>query len=215
MNDHHPNKQTHRLQRPLLTSLRELIPDHELSLAELLTLIERQAGALRALMRIQTGVLPSRVVAGQPSLWIEDTDLPIAGYRYWDSHQHRWVICLNRDEPETARRFTLLHEFAHILWHGSESRLFPGLEPINLDRLAEHAADIFAGEALMPRRLVASAYQRGLRTPSQLARHFNVSTDTTMWKLAQLDLPTPLCSQRDTAEPAIHPRIEPFTEVAA
>jgi len=214
MNDHQTNQQTYRLERPLLTSLRELIPDHELSLAELLTLIERQAVALRTLARIQTDVLPSRVVAGQPSLRIEDTDLPIAGYRYWDPHQRRWVICLNRDAPEVARRFTLLHEFAHILWHGSESRLFPGMEPINLDRLAEHAADIFAGEALMPRRLVASAHQRGLRTPSQLARHFNVSTDTVLWKLAQMDLPAPSIRQSSTSEPAIHPRIKPLVEAA-
>lgn len=214
MNDHQINHQTHRLQRPLLTSLRELIPDHELSLAELLTLIERQAATLRKLGCVKTSVLPSQVVTAQPSLWIEDTELPIAGYRYWNPHQHRWTICLNHDEPEVTRRFTLLHQFAHILWHGYEPTLFPNLPLAKRHRLAEHAADLFAGEALLPRHLVTDAYQRGLRSPAQLARLFNVSTDTVRWKLTQMDLTAPPTQRSSTATPDRHRRLEPFVEAA-
>jgi hypothetical protein len=208
------NQYRDRAEQPVLTSLRALIPARELSLAELFALIERQAGTLRALARIQTDVLPTQVVAAQPSFWIEDTELPVSGYSYWDPHRHRWVICLNRDEREASRRFTLLHEFAHILWHGYGPRLFPNMPLANRQRLAEHAADTFAGEALMPKALVTRAHRRGLHTPAQLAEHFGVSTDAMLWKLAQVDLPTPPTRLSSTAEPAIHPRIKPLVEAA-
>jgi hypothetical protein len=176
--------------RPLLSELRDLLPDRDLSLAELLVLLDQLAGRLRDVTGTVTDVLPIDAISSQPPFRIEDTEVPLSGFSFWDSEARQWVIRLNEDESEPMRRFTVFHEFGHILWHGWENKLFPGLAKINRHRLAEHAADMFAGEALMPKSLVTRLYRGGVHNPVALARHFEVSTNSMRWKLAQMDLPT-------------------------
>jgi hypothetical protein len=198
--------------RPLLSELRAVLPDHELNLAELLVLLDQLAGRLRAVTSTVTDVLPIDVISSQSPFRFEDTDLPLSGFSFWDSEAHQWVIRLNEDESEHMRRFTIFHEFGHILWHGWETKLFPRLAKINRDRLAEHAADIFAGEALMPKSHVTRLYRAGVRDPAALAHHFEVSTSTMRWKLAQMDLPTLVTRGEYRFRPTSRPRVTLLVE---
>ncbi len=198
--------------RPLLSELRALLPDRELSLAELLALLDHLAGQLRALTGTVTDVLPIDVISSQPPFRIEDTVLPLSGFSFWDSESHQWVMRLNEDESEAMRRFTIFHEFGHILWHGWETKLFPRLAKVNRDRLAEHAADIFAGEALMPKSLITRLYRTGVRDPVALARHFEVGTSSMRWKLAQMDLATLVTPGEYSFQQSRRPRVSLLVE---
>lgn len=200
----------------VLATLRSLIPESTLTLAETLQLIDAQAAALRALAGASdTPCFPESFVTDIPSLRLDETSLPLHGYSFWDPSQSRWVICRRSADTTAERRFTLLHEFAHILWHSHEAELFPGLSEPTRKRLAEHAADMFAREVLMPRRLVKSAYCDGVRSSAQLAAHFNVSAKAARSKLAQMDLGGPFPRPFTTPLPTrTEPRIEPLLEAA-
>lgn len=176
-------------QHYLLGNLRALLPDDELSLAELFDLVERLAAAVRLDAPVSTAHVPDEVAARICHLRLEETDLPVAGICYWDPHDHVWVLARNRTDSTETRRFTLWHELGHIVWHGWGTRLFPGMPLDNRLRLNEYAADHFAGEVLMPRELVEQTFMRGLQDPTGLARHFGVSEEAMRWKLAQTDLP--------------------------
>ncbi|MDQ1734153.1 MAG: hypothetical protein QOH56_404 [Pseudonocardiales bacterium] len=199
----------------LLRQLRALLPEHELSLAELFALLDDLAHHLRTACGITGDILPTEIISSLPHFRIENTDFPISGFSFWDDDAKEWVIRLNEDEAEPVRRFTLLHEFGHILWHGWEAKLFPGMEAPNMDRLSEFAADLFAGEALTPKHLMARAYSRGLHSPTALARRFEVSTNTVRWKLDQMNLPTPARADIIDVQQSIRPRIAPLVEITS
>lgn len=185
------SSQQHQAQgKHLVRNLRTLMPDADLNLAELYDLIDRLAAAVRLDAPVETDYMPDEVAHHQfCRLRFEDTDLPIAGICYWDSHERLWAVARNRNDNADVRRFTLWHELGHITWHGWHDRLFPGLPLKDMHLLSEFAADYFAGEVLMPRRLVERAFSDGIQDPAELARHFRVSEDAMRWKLAQTDLP--------------------------
>jgi Zn-dependent peptidase ImmA (M78 family) len=199
----------------LLGNLRALMPDADLSLAELFDLIERLAAAIRLDAPVTTDHMPDDVATRVCRLRLEESDLPIAGICYWDPADHVWVIARSSaDSPET-RRFTLWHELGHIVWHGWGKRLFPGMSRENRLRLNELAADFFAGEVLMPRRLLERAFSTGLHDPAELARRFDVSEDAMRWKLAQTDLPFVSSEdQATTTYPYTHAIVPPLVDLA-
>ena len=104
---------------------------------------------------------------------------------HWNGQE--WIICLNRDDPEVRQRFTLLHEFKHIIDHGHTHWLYTTQNPkaftrrwgrppqLTAHEQAERAADYFAGCALVPRTALKQAWAAGLQTPTALADHFAVS----------------------------------------
>lgn len=197
---------------PTLRVLRRLLPAKPIDLEELLDLIRELASELRRVSEVDTDRLPHTVVTDIPSIHAEYTTMPVAGYAYWDTDDKRWVIRINQDEAIEDRRFTLLHEFAHILWHNYESCLFSGLNHDNRRRLAEHAADLFAGEALIPTALLKRHYAAGLRDVEALAEHFAVTPDAIRWKFGHTDIPT---TPDRTSEPSVHPRSIPLEQEAA
>lgn len=184
-----PSQKQQAQSKYLLGNLRTLMPDTDLSLAELYELIDRLAAAVRLDAPVETDHMPDEVALRFCRLRMEDTDLPIAGICYWDSREQLWAVARNRSDSADARRFTLWHELGHITWHGWHNQLFPGLSLNDMHLLSEFAADHFAGEVLIPRHLVAQVFSDGLQDPAELAEHFRVSEDTMRWKLAQTDLP--------------------------
>ena len=71
------------------------------------------------------------------------TDLPTSGMSHWDGQA--WVISLNAADSLTRQRFTLLHEFKHIIDHGHADRLYHDTGRRSAAEQAEQAADYFAG----------------------------------------------------------------------
>jgi len=176
----------------VLASLRALMPDRPLQLAEALKLAELQANRLLRLRGVDDLPVPTKVVSGLPRIIIEpDPELPAqaaSGASDWDSHRRAWVISINPSEPATRQRFTVLHKYKHILDHYRPRLARPlpatvyGLDPV------EYVADYFAGCVLMPKRLVKAAYFDGIQRASDLAELFDVSPRAMQVRLDQLGL---------------------------
>jgi Zn-dependent peptidase ImmA (M78 family) len=172
--------------RSVLSSLRGLIPMRRCRFDEALRIAELQAARLQELTRVETAPIPNEIVSELPRIQVTYRDIPTSGLSYWDGQN--WVIALNRSEPWTRQRFTLLHEYKHIMDHGSIKSLYPGGRGRTPEQQAEQAADYFAGCVLMPRRLMKQAWGSGLQTPGRLARHFETSERAVAVRLAQIGL---------------------------
>ncbi|SDI89843.1 Zn-dependent peptidase ImmA, M78 family [Frankineae bacterium MT45] len=176
----------------VLAALRALIPREPLHLHEALTIAELQANRLLKLHGIHDVPVPVEIVSDLPRIVVEyDPDLPediASGGGTWDSGRECWIICLNASEPDTRQRFTLLHEFKHIVDHGSRGfvphrgRRYEGLEPV------EYIADYFAGCVLMPKRHLKAAFFSLSQNPAELAELFDVSELAMTRRLCQLHL---------------------------
>lgn len=168
----------------VLASLRHLIPDRPLQLHEALRIAELQANRLLELSGSVDQPAGAELVTALPRIRVEYRRLPTSGLSYWNG-QH-WVIGINRSEPETRQRFTLLHEFKHIIDHGRTDQLYR-----SNPRIAEQAADYFSACALMPKRLIKRAWGNGIQRPEYLAQTFDVSEPAIRIRLAQLRLTEP------------------------
>lgn len=183
--------------RSVLAALRRLIPLRTVEFAEALRIAELQASWLLQL----TGDDPAGLgqeIARLPRIRIQYRQMPTSGLSYWDGQA--WIVNLNQTEPATRQRFTLLHEYKHIIDHGYTDRLFTGNRDRSATQQAEQAADYFAGCALMPKRLIKQAWGRGVQRPRDLAAIFDVSARAIEVRLAQLGLaePTPRCTTGPT-----------------
>lgn len=169
-----------------LSSLRRLIPERQCQFSEALRIAELQAARLLQLMGVDAAPVPNEIVSELPRIEVQYRSIPMSGLSYWNGHD--WVIGLNRTEPRTRQRFTLLHEYKHIVDHGRVKLLYPDRAGATPEKQAEQAADYFAGCVLMPRMLVKRAWANGLQTPEKLARHFQTSERAVAVRLAQIGL---------------------------
>ena len=192
--------------RSVLASLRAVIPIRPLEFGEALQVAELQAARLLELTDSTETPLDWTVIAGLPRLRVRQEPLPTSGMSFWDGHN--WVIVLNSGEPRTRQRFTLLHEYKHIVDHGATDRLYTGTDRHSAGQQAEQAADYFAGCALMPKRLIKRAWGEGLQRPRLLARRFAVSERAIDVRLAQLGLvePRERCAPPSTVRSGWRPR---------
>src|SRR4051812_19963435 len=174
----------------VLARLRALAPNHPLTLDEALRLAERQAALLLELSGGAVVPVPTSIVTNQPRIIVEhDHDLPAhaaSGCSDWDSHRRSWIISLNPTEPRRRQRFTLLHEYKHILDHGGP-RIRPSRRTFQRPA-AEIVADYFAGCVLIPKRLLAEAYYAEIQQARDLAQLFDVSQEAAQIRLAQIGL---------------------------
>lgn len=188
----------------VLASLRRLRPNRPLDLDEALRIAERQAIRLLELRAALDIPVPTTVVTELPRITVEhDPELPAnaaSGSSTWDYQRRAWVISLNPTEPRTRRRFTVLHEYKHILDHGSYGIRATGRQMPFQRPAAEVVADYFAGCVLMPKRLLTAAYYDGIQHPRELAELFDVSEPAIRVRLNQVGLGEP--PQRPAARPA-------------
>lgn len=194
----------------ILTSLRHTNPHRACRFDEALTVAELQAAKLNQLLAAQhpsfqlTGITEQHIAA-LPHIRIAYEPLPVSGMTHWNGHD--WIICLNTVDPEVRQRFTLLHEFKHIIDHHHTHHLYTGT-PNARSRTgatpreqAERAADYFAGCALIPRTALKHAWGNGIQHPAALAEHFNVSQTAIHVRLNQTGLNREHDPQPDTPHP--------------
>lgn len=219
-----------------LRSLRSFIPERVVDFAEALQVAERQATRLMAVADALTGgdVQWEQVIGSLPRITVIYERLPVSGTSHWNGQA--WVIALNPSDSLARQRFTLLHEFKHIVDHGYTQQLYSrstsrpasfrrrsagagftpaasgGASPSSV--LAELAADYFAGCALVPKRELKRAWCAGLQRPDVLADHFGVSVAAIDVRLDQTGLareadpePAPLSAR--CARPIHTPRFRP------
>ncbi len=169
-----------------LSALRSLIPPRPCQFHEALRIAEVQAAKLLRLMDVTSAPVPNEVISELPRIAVEYRRLPMSGLSYWDGHD--WIIGLNQTEPHVRQRFTLFHEYKHIIDHGRAHLLYTGSRSVSAEKQAEQAADYFAGCVLMPRTLLKRAWASGLQSTEQLAHHFETSERAIAVRLAQIGL---------------------------
>lgn len=170
-----------------LTALRALIPDRAVSLAEAMRVAEQQAGRLLRRFGVSDWPVPDDIMQRLPRIAVDYVwRSPSSGCSFWDSRSRSWIVELNATEPATRQRFTMWHEYKHIVDHGHAGLLY-GHGP-EASTPAELAADYFAGCLLVPRTLLKRAWGRGLQTSRELAAAFDVSARAIEVRLAQIGL---------------------------
>ena len=187
-----------------LRTLRALVPARRLSRSETLRIAELQANRLLELFDITGPQVPSELVSEFPYVEVRlEHDMPVSGSTHWANG--RWVITLNADEPYVRRRFSLMHEFKHVLDHTTKDRLYG--DTANDPRATEQAelvANYFAACVLMPKRWLKGQWFGSGQQLAPLARRLHVSTRALSVRLWYLGIApeTQRCS----------PNVQPSTE---
>jgi Zn-dependent peptidase ImmA (M78 family) len=178
----------------VIARLRQLTPVRPLTLSEAYALAELHANRLLELQGVRK---PGPV----DLLWIRDLprvriiprprhEMPtLAGFTQWEDGQYK--IYINQNSNLGRRRFTLAHEFGHVItWNGRKviySRLGGG-DSEKHDRQLEQVTDHFAACLLMPRRYVKQAWTMGIQDIEALAELFKVSASAMRVRLTYLGL---------------------------
>jgi IrrE N-terminal-like domain len=205
----------------VLRILRGLVPRRRLTYAESLRIAELQANRLLELFDVQGPLVPSDLISELPRIEIRYLpNLPFSGSAHWDGG--RWIITLNGDESYVRRRFSLMHEFKHVLDHTTTQYLYgtTGNDNRAAER-AERAADHFAACLLMPKRWLKSQWFESGQHVAPLAYRLQVSPralSVRLWHLG-LSIETPRCPQstphRGANKAAPYLRYTPLTGAAA
>lgn len=194
------NEHIHRyIERSVLATLRSLIPNREVrSHFEARQVAEHQAIRLLELQGIEDGPVPVEFIADLPKIEIEMVDAPVSGASFWNGNN--WIIQLNKHESYSRQRFTLAHEYKHIIDHNHADALYTGTRDATPAEQAEQAADYFAGCLLVPKKLLKRAYYGGMQRTTDLAAHFQVSEAAMTVRLRQTGIaePAPRCTPQST-----------------
>jgi Zn-dependent peptidase ImmA (M78 family) len=147
-----------------------------------------------ALSGIDLPAVPTQIISELPRIRVSHmSPFPTSGASHW--YQGQWLVVVNAAEPTTRQRFSLAHEFKHIVDHRFAKLIYSALPANQRSDLTERICDYFAGCLLMPRPWVKSLYCSGIQDVAELARHFTVSSAAMTVRLNQIGLaePTPRC----------------------
>ena len=171
----------------ILEQVRSVTPRRPLLFGEALRVAELQANRLLELRGFAEPGTPSELVTELPFVRVMlRENLPVSGSAQWI--KPHWLILLNLSEPRSRRRFSLMHEFKHVIDHPYIDYLYAGETTAERERRAELVADHFAGCLLMPKRLVKRLWGEGVQNPSDLALRFSVSEPAMRFRLTTLGL---------------------------
>lgn len=171
----------------LLHELRRVSPVRPLRYGEALRVAELQASKLLELSGIEDGPVPESIITTLPRTQVERVyPLGVSGFSQWS--KGRWLIVLNSNEPKTRQRFSLAHEFKHVIDHPMIAVLYPPALGHDGKERAELICDHFAACLLMPRMWVKRAWVSGKQDVNRLAAQFNVSVPAMRRRLEQIGL---------------------------
>ena len=173
----------------IIGSLRALMPSRPINLGEALRIAELQANRLRELTASQEPAFSDSAITGLPRIKVQTmSPLPMSGYTT-GLRGGQWLIVLNGGESPLRQRFSLAHEFKHVLDHPFIDQAYTKIRGQGADEWAEKLCDYFAGCLLMPKALVKRLYcNDGIQELPALARRFHVSQAAMRVRLLQLGL---------------------------
>jgi Zn-dependent peptidase ImmA (M78 family) len=171
----------------LLGELRALMPSRSISWSEAHSIAERQAALLLDLSAIEEPPVPQFVIASLPGIVVDyQQGWPTSGMSV-QARSH-WRIVIRAEEPRWRQRFSLAHEFKHVLDDPVIERLSHHLKPDRRDERAERLCNYFAACLLMPRTLVKNDWAGGIQNIRRLARRYYVSEEAMTTRLSELGL---------------------------
>jgi Zn-dependent peptidase ImmA (M78 family) len=180
----------------LLARLRELVPRRGLSPAEAKLIAERQAAILLSHAAVGKPAVDESIVTDLPFLAVTHRPgFPTSGMA--TQTDSGWVIVLRAEEAKVRQRFSLIHEFKHVLDDPFIEWLYPTKNGYSPEDRAERTCDYFAACVLMPRMWIKRDWASGgIQDIARLARRYRVSQVAMAVRLAELHLlpPTPRCA---------------------
>jgi len=177
-------------EQSVLAMLRALVPNRPLSAGEALRIAELQANHLLHHFEIETDAVPEEIVSELPRVRVfREEGLLVSGAAHWNGRH--WIIIVNADEPIFRQRFSVMHEFKHVLDHTTKQFLYHDRPFQTADEQAERVADYFAACLLMPKRVVKRLWGQGNQNLVELAKTLFVSTRAIHYRLDQLGLLEP------------------------
>lgn len=176
----------------IMAELRSLTPNRPLSFAEAQRIAELQAHRLLRLTASTGAPVSEGVVTELPRIDVRRAgNLIGSGATAWS--RGMWRIRINGAEPVTRQRFTLAHEFKHILDAACEDAIYRHL-PVGpaRERHIEAVCDHFAACLLMPKAWVKSLWGQGVQDLAGLSWRFEVSQQAMLIRLQVLGLAEPI-----------------------
>jgi hypothetical protein len=171
----------------VLRHLRALMPDRPLEEHEARSVAERQSLRLLQILGQNSPSVDVAAIAELPRIEVRVAPkLPISGFSQWTGG--RWLIGVNRDDAPQRRRFTLVHEFKHVLDHPFIDRVYADRKGKTDSVFVEQICDFFAACTLMPRPWLKQAWVRGIQDQATLADLFKVSEAAMAIRLRQVGL---------------------------
>lgn len=173
--------------RGALATLRALCPPRQLTHGEALRVAELQALRLLELNGRTDGPVPESMITNVPKVQVRRmSPWPVSGCTDWA--KGTWVIVIRGSEPGTRQRFTLAHEFKHIVDYPFIDVLYPASLGMSAHQRAESICDYFAGCLLVPRPWLKRAWTTKTQDLGKLARLFEVSVPAMQTRLLQTGL---------------------------
>jgi predicted transcriptional regulator len=179
---------------PVISTLRDMVPLKPLNYSEALRLAELQSQRFLTVSGVNGPAVPERIIAELPKIEVTRlSPFPTSGASHW-AHG-RWLVAINGAEPATRQRFSVAHEFKHIIDHRFVDLMYSGFPDSERHQLTEQICDYFAGCLLMPTPWVKRLYFSGTQRLPDLAQTFGVSQAAMSVRLSQIGLsrPTPRC----------------------
>ncbi len=200
----HPSK--------VIASMRELMPARALEDHEARGIAERQATRFLEIFSITEPSVDVGLICELPRVRVRtEPTLADSGLTYWD--KGKWVVGINRNDSQTRRRFSLGHEFKHILDHPFIGTIYSDERGKPSPKRAELMCDWFAACLLMPRPWVKRLWTRGVQDVAILAAMFNVSPAAMSVRLQELGLVEPRGRWRRKRSERAYFREAPVTAV--
>jgi Zn-dependent peptidase ImmA (M78 family) len=186
--------------RTIIRQLREPVPTRRLEDHEGRYVAERQATKCLELFGLGGPPVDVGLIAELPRVEVvAKTTQQIGGLSGFSEYSRgRWHIAVNSDDQPTRRRFTLAHEFKHVLDHPFVGVIYRDAQGKPSDERAERMCDYFAACLLMPRVWVKRAWGDGINDQRALAALFDVSPTAMAIRLEQLGLTAPRQRHRQT-----------------
>jgi hypothetical protein len=170
--------------------LRALLPARAMTWSEAHSIAERQATLLLDLLNIAEPPVPQFVISSLPGIVVDwREDWPTSGMAV--KARSHWRIVLKTSEPRQRQRFSLAHEFKHVLDDPVIDRTHAHLKPHRRQERAERLCNYFAACLLMPRPWIKHDYFGGMQRIPALARRYYVSQEAMTTRLSELGL-TPM-----------------------
>jgi Zn-dependent peptidase ImmA (M78 family) len=177
-----------------IRQLRDIMPARPVSSTEAYMLAERQATELLRQLGVHQVPVPVARINELPRVEIrvepQHRMADKSGFSHHWENGH-WLIVVNRSEVPGRRRFTLAHEFKHVLDHPVASIAYARFgygDPKRQQRQIEQVCDYFAACLLMPRPVVKRAWCSGIQDIEALAGLFKVSMSAMQIRLDYLGL---------------------------
>jgi Zn-dependent peptidase ImmA (M78 family) len=167
-------------ERTVIEQVRDLMPRRPLLMTEAYSVAERQADKLLDLLDIRFPHVTFDKLLSLPNIEIQlEPDYRMTHFSGLSRFSHgRWLILVDKNDLHGRRRYTLAHEFKHVIDHSLDKVAYARLGYGDTYRRQAHIEAIcqhFAACFLMPKTWVTNSWANGMHDVYDLASLFQVS----------------------------------------